>query len=71
VKAQAAAFFRKPIARKIRLAALIFALLFTATALAQYLFLSGQIKKTTESEFTYWTKEIKGQLNYQGKWDVT
>jgi hypothetical protein len=51
VKGQTTGFFRKPTARKIRLAALVFALLFTITALAQYYFLWNQIKMVAESEF--------------------
>jgi len=70
VSRQSQAFFKSTVARKIRLAALAFALVFTLTALAQYLFLWTQINHRARSEFLGWATELKRELNYQGKWDL-
>jgi hypothetical protein len=63
-------FLRTPIGRKMRLAVVIFALLFSLSATAQYLFVLWQMNKTRQSEFENWAKELKRELDYTTKWDL-
>jgi Putative DNA-binding domain len=63
-------FLRTPIGRKIRLAAVIFALLFSLSAMAQYLFVLWQLNRTRQSEFQKWAEELKTELDYTTKWDL-
>jgi hypothetical protein len=64
------AFLNTPLGRKLRLAALIFALLFTASAVAQYLFIRTRIQKTSQAEFQAWTEELRHEVNYTTNWNL-
>jgi len=64
------AFLNTPIGRKLRLAVLIFALLFTASAVAQYLFIRTRIHKTSQAEFQAWTEELRREVNYTTNWNL-
>jgi hypothetical protein len=59
-----------PLGRKLRLAALIFALLFTASAVTQYLFIRARTHQTAQAEFQAWTEELRREINYTTNWNL-
>ena len=58
------------VSRKLRFVTLIFALLFSLCAAAQYLFIRYQLKNADQLEYKKWAKELKQELNYTTKWDL-
>jgi hypothetical protein len=57
--------------RRIRWAALIFAILFTISSICQYLFVQHQARATRLSELNAWANELKKELAYEAKWNLT
>jgi hypothetical protein len=70
VKTAPLVFLRTPVGRELRWASLILALLFSASAIAQYLFIQWRIGRTAELEFDTWAAELKQEINYRTEWNM-
>jgi hypothetical protein len=63
-------FLEAPIGRRLRLTMLFFALLFSLSAIAQYLFIKSQLARARTSQAETWGAEINRGIGYSSKWNL-
>jgi schlafen family protein len=63
-------FLKPPIGRRLRLIMLFFTLLFSLSAIAQYLFIKYQLDRARSQEAETWVAEINKAIGYTTKWNL-
>jgi hypothetical protein len=63
-------FLKPPIGRRLRLIMLFFALLFSLSAIAQYLFIKSQLDQAKTSQAETWAAGINKEIAYTTKWNL-
>lgn len=63
-------FLKPPTGPRLRLIILFFALLFSLSALAQYLFIRYQLDRARTSQAETWAAEINRAIGYSTKWNL-
>ena len=66
-----AKFIYRVIRKRAPMFAVIFALLFTVIAVAQYLFVRHGVYKSAELQLQQWADQVAAEIAYNGKWDLT
>jgi acid stress-induced BolA-like protein IbaG/YrbA len=65
-----AKFIFKVIRKRAPMFALVFALLFSIIAVAQYLFVRHGVYKSAELQMQQWADEVAAEIDYKDKWDL-
>jgi uncharacterized protein YuzE len=66
-----ARFLYRVIRKRAPMFALVFALLFSIIAVAQYLFVRHGVYKSAELQLQQWTDQVVTEIAYKDKWDLT
>jgi hypothetical protein len=66
-----AKFIYRVIRKRAPMFAVVFALLFSLIAVAQYLFVRHGVYKSAELQLQQWTDEVVAEIAYKDKWDLT
>lgn len=64
-------FIYRVIRKRAPMFAVVFALLFTFIAVAQYLFVRHGVYKSAELQLQQWADEVAAEIAYKAKWDLT
>jgi len=66
-----ARFIYRVIRKRAPLFAVVFALLFTIIAVAQYLFVRHGVYKSAQHQSRQWADQVADEIGYKGKWDLS
>ena len=66
-----AKFIYRVIRKRAPMFAVVFALLFSIIAVAQYLFVRHGVYKSAELQLQQWANEVAAEIAYKDKWDLT
>jgi hypothetical protein len=64
-------FVYRAIRKRAPLLAVAFAILFTAIAVAQYLFVRHGVYKSAEVQLHQWADQVVAEIAYKGRWDLS